>query len=154
MLFQSPPKTPDAPESLCKPPPHKAQTCYSPRPRYENYNTYTSSGRMAPARKSQVSSSPKNSSTPPPLSGHLETMNRNPTSTLSQPESKHPECLSCLFRSGPDSLSRTLRERRPEYKSYDPRHSIPNALSNLVGQVVSIHSEEYSQPVNVHGLLE
>src|SRR6266851_6998636 len=63
---QPPSATADALESPCEPPPHKAQTGCSPPPPYENYNTYTSSGRTAPARKSRPSSSPKNSSTPPP----------------------------------------------------------------------------------------
>src|SRR6266851_8151939 len=63
-----PSATPDVPESPGKPSPHTAQTGCWPPLRYENCNRYTSSGRTAPARKSRASSSPKNSSTPPPQS--------------------------------------------------------------------------------------
>src|SRR5438876_9073394 len=70
-LSQPPAANPDAPVSPGKPLPHTAQTgCWPPLP-YENYNRYTSSGRTAPARKSQSSSSHKNSSTPPPQSRHF-----------------------------------------------------------------------------------
>src|SRR6266567_4059509 len=58
--------TPYVHESPCIAPPRMAQTCYPPPLLSENYNSYTSSGRTAPARKSRASSSPKNSSTPLP----------------------------------------------------------------------------------------
>src|SRR6266478_7538743 len=72
-----PSTTPDVPESLGKPPPHKAQIGYYPPPLYENYNRYTSSGRTAAARKSQSSSLSKNFSTPCLKSRDRATLYRN-----------------------------------------------------------------------------
>src|SRR5438876_6686784 len=53
-LSQPPATDPDAPVSPGKAPQHTAQNgCWPPLP-YENYSTYTSSGRTAPARKSRA----------------------------------------------------------------------------------------------------
>src|SRR5882724_3341353 len=63
-----PSATPDALESPCKPPQRTAQTSPPTPLPYENYNTYISSDKTAPERKSRAFPSPKNSSTPPPQS--------------------------------------------------------------------------------------